>query len=136
MTSQKDGAGCALYTHGDRDKTPVRELLTREAWITAMAPFPTQERYHAANLAAHNWDVTLVGERLLISSLWGGGHWVSRDGSMSPTSAAEYEALYPLVPKDLSTPEGKSAWFSAREVDQGRRRRQIDRDALAKLANV
>lgn len=101
----------ALSSSGDRDdRDAFREMLTREEWAVAMAPFPQRTRYHAANLAAHNWDVTLVGERLLITCPWSGGQWIDHAGQFTEITDAEYNQFYPRIHKDLTTPEGRGKW--------------------------
>lgn len=86
-----------LYRHGDRDKTPVKELLTASSWMRAMEPFPLNVRYHAANLAAHNWDVVIVGDRLLVACAWSGGDWFSTTGERTAITEAEWDEFYPRV---------------------------------------
>lgn len=87
----------ALYRHGDRQKAPVRELLTASEWMKAMEPFPLSIRYHAANLAAHDWDVVLVGDRLLVACAWSGGHWFTSSGEREAISDAEWDRFYPPI---------------------------------------
>lgn len=100
----------ALYRRGDRDKfKPFIQLLTKEAWTSAMAMFPENVRHHAANLAGHNWDVTLIGERLLISCAWSGGHWVTKDGARTQISDEEFDQLYPQIDYKVD----QKAWYNA-----------------------
>lgn len=103
-----------LSSSGDRDnRDAFHKMLTREEWRAAMAPFQQQTRYHAANLAAHNWDVTLVGDRLLITCPWSGGHWIDYAGQHTEITDAEYDQFYPRVRKDLTTSDGRGRWYSA-----------------------
>jgi hypothetical protein len=70
---------------------------TRARWYEVFKPFCKQANYHAANLAAHDWDVLLVGGRVfLFQTRYGGdkGHWLSHDGSREDASAREQACLY------------------------------------------
>jgi hypothetical protein len=91
-----------LYKHGQRYEMRKEHgnlwydrLTTSEAWQSAMSGFSDRVRYEAANLAAHNWDVTLIGERLLISCAWSGGRWYAKDGTSEPMSDADKDQFYP-----------------------------------------
>jgi hypothetical protein len=102
-----------LYSQGEKYKTPFQQLLTREAWVTAMVQFPPEVRHHAANLAAHDWDVTLVGDRLLITAAHAGGHWLTKNGERSEITVEEWDALYPRVSYDTSSEEALTTWYNA-----------------------
>lgn len=82
-----------------QDRVPV---VSREEWVRIFAEYPDPLRYHAANLAAHNWDVVMIEGRVLIASPWGGAHWIDKDGSRTDLTGAEFDALYPPSndPKD------------------------------------
>jgi len=72
--------------------------VTQDEWDGALAPFPKKTRWMAANLAAHNYDVVVVGDRLLIAAA-SGGAWFDHNGQQTDLTAAERDALYPKVPK-------------------------------------
>ena len=77
--------------------TDPRVEATKKRWYQALKPFSLKAHYHAANLAAHNWDVLLIGDRILLfQTKYGGdaGHWVNLDGSHEVVSAAEMNLLY------------------------------------------
>lgn len=73
---------------------------TPQRWTEALSGFSPRARAHAANLAAHNWDVLRVGAgRVLLVSYYGGGHWLNPDLStantvLEPATADELDALY------------------------------------------
>lgn len=45
--------------------------VTKEQWSKLVAPFQDYVRYQAANLAAHGWDIVLLGDILFMGSSWG-----------------------------------------------------------------
>jgi hypothetical protein len=73
---------------------------SKERWIEVFAAYSSRARHHAAVLAAHNWDVLLVGNRVFLSSWYGsGGYWLpptfgidNRD--LPEVSTEEMAALY------------------------------------------
>jgi len=70
---------------------------TKKRWYEALKPFSLKAHYHAANLAAHNWDVLLVADRIFLwQTKYGGkvGHWVTGDGSHEDATPDEMSALY------------------------------------------
>lgn len=71
-------------------------LVTADEWQKAMTGFADRARYDAANLAAHNWDVTLVGDRLLVTSAWSGGAWWNKAGEPTAITDAEFDSFYPV----------------------------------------
>lgn len=75
----------------------------RETWEREMAAFPQRVRSEAANLAAHSWDVTIIGERVLISCAWYRPEhqgFYHRDGNLTPLTAEEMDRLYPRTDFD------------------------------------
>ena len=77
--------------------TDPRVEATKKRWYQALKPFSLKAHYHAANLAAHNWDVLLIDDRILLfQTKYGGdaGHWVNLDGSHEVVSSAEMDRLY------------------------------------------
>lgn len=74
----------------------------KETWTTVLNEFPQRVRSEAANLAAHSWDVTLAGERLLVSCSWYKAQnifWYEKDGERTPVTEDELDQLYPVVPE-------------------------------------
>lgn len=85
-----------------------------ETWSREISAFPSDVRHVAANLAAHSWDVTVVGDRLLISCAWysptsQGFH--DRNGVFTPLTKGEMDQLYP--PRE-NRYDGKSTRESGR----------------------
>jgi len=77
-----------------QDRVPV---VSQKEWAQIFSEYPANLRYHAANLAAHNWDVAMINGRIVIASPWGGAHWIDKDGSREDLTEAEFDALYPLA---------------------------------------
>jgi hypothetical protein len=68
---------------------------SKERWWEVFRPFNANARYHAANLAAHNWDVLLVDGRVFLCSYYGSrGHWLAEDFSRTDATDADMLALY------------------------------------------
>lgn len=83
-----------LYINVDRGQPRVPVVSAKE-WREIFAEYPDQLRYHAANLAAHNWDVVMINGRIMIASGWGGGHWIDKDGTRTDLTQAEMDSFYP-----------------------------------------
>lgn len=83
-------------------------------WIKEMAAFPLAVRSNAANLAAHSHDITLVGDRLLVSASWHnytkfpGTGWFTKDGNWTAITDDEWDALYPEVEFGGTNQSGKN----------------------------
>lgn len=69
-------------------------VCTKETWDDVMQHFPTDVRYKAANLAAHNYDVVLFEDSLFIGG-YGEGKLYEYDGSCSDLSPEDSKFLYP-----------------------------------------
>ena len=70
---------------------------TKRRWYEVLKPFSIMAHRHAANLAAHNWDTLLIGDRIfLFQTKYGGrcGHWLRHDGSREDATIAEMDAMY------------------------------------------
>lgn len=66
-----------------------------QRWAEVFASYQPRARYHAANLAAHNWDVLLVGGRAFLCSYYGSrGHWLAPDCSLEDATDVEMTRLY------------------------------------------
>lgn len=85
-----------LYVAVKRGEPRVPVVSSKE-WARIFSEYPAPLRYHAANLAAHNWDVAMINGRIVIASPWGGAHWIDKDGSREDLTEAEFDALYPLA---------------------------------------
>lgn len=124
-TKIEDGGPVALLLNRHaQDNKRRMETVTKEQWTAAMDGFSPMARGRAANLAAHNWDVCLIGDRLLITSAWTGGFWVSQDGSEERIDAKLYDTLYPAAPAGVLYP------LSTRGSDKKQRLVEIQFDAL------
>jgi hypothetical protein len=69
----------------------------KKRWWQVFGPFETRAAYHAANLAAHDWDVLLVDGRVfLFQTRYGGdlGHWLNTDGTREDASHKQMRELY------------------------------------------
>jgi hypothetical protein len=85
--------------------------VTAAEWDKILSEFPERVRRHAANMAAHSHDITLVdGRRLLISCAWYNtlGHtfgtgFFYKDGGWTTISTGQYDRLYPLKQKQASS---------------------------------
>jgi len=95
-----------ILNQGYEDKIPPEHKVevSQETWDKAMEGFSECEKYHAANLAAHNWGVHLDGDRLICSSpdySWkkdgdADGHVLNKNsGKRIAISSEEANALYP-----------------------------------------
>lgn len=69
----------------------IEELVTSEAWKRAFEGYAMRARGHAANLAAHNWAVTAINGRILLTcdAYGGSGHWLDPDGKQEAVTAEE-----------------------------------------------
>lgn len=73
---------------------------SKARWAEVFSAYSPQARRHAAVLAAHNWDVLLIGDRVFLSSFYGSaGRWLPPtfgvDNQHLPeASAEEFAALY------------------------------------------
>ena len=70
---------------------------SKARWWEIFRPFDRRAQYHASNLAAHNWDVLLVGDRVFLwQTRYGGpvGHWLNPDGSREDATLKQQGALY------------------------------------------
>lgn len=85
-----------LYINVPRGQPRV-PVVSRGEWESIFSQYPDHLRYHAANLAAHNWDVVMINGRIAIASPWGGAHWIDKDGSRVDLTSAEFDALYPIA---------------------------------------
>lgn len=89
-----------------------------DTWTRELSAFPPAVRSNAANLAAHSHDITLVGDRLLVSCAWYNSvkyqdtGWFDRDGSWTPISETEWDALYPEVTHGGSNQSGKNRSYT------------------------
>jgi len=102
-----------------RSGWPAKEIpcwtATAQEWTAALSGYSGRARGHAANLAAHNWDVYLIDGRLFIDSIHSdtSGHWVSFEGDFTSATAEEHAALYEPgnfpQKRQITAPEGKAA---------------------------
>lgn len=76
---------------------PRVDMVTRPEWEMLTAWFSSDARSRAANAAAHNADVLVVGTRLLLVSPYGGGYWVDRDGNKTELERKLFEQLYAVT---------------------------------------
>lgn len=85
-----------LNTHvkDRKDRKNFADPVTALEWATLLKDFPQRARWEAANLAAHNWDVTLIGDRLLFHCFWSEGVWWTKDGVRTKMTKAEQSTLY------------------------------------------
>jgi hypothetical protein len=70
---------------------------TKQRWWEIFRGFTRRAADHAANLAAHNWDVLLVDDRVfLFQTRYGGslGHWLNHDATREDATEAEQAQLY------------------------------------------
>lgn len=92
-----------------------------ETWTRELARFPEAVRHRAANLAAHSHDITLVGDRLLISCAWYNSvkwpdtGWYSLDGTWTPITADEWDAIHPEVDRGGSNQSGKQRSYTVND---------------------
>ncbi len=94
------------YVKDNKDRKNFADPVTAKEWSELLSGFPVRARHQAANLAAHNWDVAIVGDRLLISNRWGGGRWWDKDAAESVRiTAQEDAALHPEKPKQFKEPK-------------------------------
>lgn len=93
------------YVSDNKDRKNFSDPVTAKEWAELLSGFPTRARHQAANLAAHNWDVAIVGDRLLISNRWGGGYWWDKGAEKSVRMTAEEDAaLQPKKPERFNAP--------------------------------
>lgn len=94
------------YVSDRKDRKNFSDPVTAKEWAELLQEFSSRARHNAANLAAHNWDVAIVGDRLLISSRWGGGRWWSKGAEEGVRLTAEEDtALHPEKPKQFKEPK-------------------------------
>ncbi len=73
---------------------------TKERWREVFKDYLPRARQYVAVLAAHNWDVLLVGDRVFLSGYYSSrGSWLRSDldaayGAMEDATEAEVAALY------------------------------------------
>lgn len=77
----------------DRALRPIN-VCSKETWDDVMQHFPSDVRYKAANLAAHNYDVVLFEDTLFIGG-YGEGKLYEYDGSSTDLSPEDSKFLYP-----------------------------------------
>jgi hypothetical protein len=79
---------------------------SKERWWEIFRSYSAKARSHAANLAAHNWDVLLIGGRVFLHQpKYGGpvGHWLSPDGTREDVTEGQMKALYaPWSPETIT----------------------------------
>lgn len=80
------------YVRDQGNRKNFNDPVTASEWAELLKDFPRRVRHQAADLAAHNWDVAIVGDRLLIHNRWGGGKWWDKD-TEEPTAMTEEEFL-------------------------------------------
>jgi hypothetical protein len=73
-----------------KDRKSFNDPVTALEWSQALQDFTVRARHVAGNLAAHNWDVTVIGKRLLLHCHWGKGKWFDK-GSDQPTPMTDDE---------------------------------------------
>lgn len=83
-----------LYGAVERGEPRV-PVVDRKEWEAIFAEYPAGIRYHAANLAAHNWDVVMVEGRIAVMCPWSGGDWIGKDGERVKLTDEELDAFYP-----------------------------------------
>lgn len=83
-----------LYGAVERGQPRV-PVVDRKEWETIFAEYTSADRRHAANLAAHNWDVVMVEGRIAVMCPWSGGDWIGKDGERVELTAEELDAFYP-----------------------------------------
>lgn len=74
-------------------------ISTPADWEIALDGFDQNARYHAANMAAHGWNVLWFGESILICGP-GNGTYYNKDGSRRPQTIIEHETLFPRILSD------------------------------------
>lgn len=93
------------YVKDRKDRKSFNDPVTALEWSKALQDFTVRARHVAGNLAAHNWDVTIIGDRLLLHCHWGNGKWFDK-GSDQPTPMTDTEqaALHPGKPDRYGVP--------------------------------
>jgi len=81
-----------VYVKDRKDRKNFADPVTASEWAELLKDFPQRARHQAADLAAHNWDVAIVGGRLLIHTRWGTGKWWDKDAA-TPIRMTEDEYL-------------------------------------------
>jgi len=107
-------------------------LIERDEWEALVSSFSPRARGDAANMAAHNYDVAMVGDRILISTPYGAAVWVDKDGNRTEVPKDDYDRLYDII-EDQTHPD----WSSYNVTMQSgpfRRYRHFKLDALAEIA--
>lgn len=70
--------------------------VSQKEWSAIFSEYPDPIRYHAANLAAHNWYVVMVEGRIMIGHASSNScHWIDKDGSREPLSPEEKDTFFP-----------------------------------------
>lgn len=95
-------------------------------WKRSGHPLGGNVRYDAANLAAHNWDVFKIGDQLLVSSAFSGGHWWDKAGNKETLLDEDYAALYPVTDK-------RYGLGGTTGIDKKQRLVCVDHEALIRL---
>lgn len=90
------------------------DVCTSEQFEQAISEFP-EARVEAANLAAHNWNVVVIGDRLLISA-GSRGYWHTKDGKESKMTKADLDLYHPEIPADDYSTPSISDWIDNRAV--------------------
>jgi hypothetical protein len=78
------------WVKDNKDRKNFKDPVTAKEWSELLRDFTVGARYTAANLACHNWDVTIIGDRLLMHSHWSKGKWYDK-GSDTPIPMTDEE---------------------------------------------
>ncbi len=91
------------------------DVCSTETFEATVAEFPDLVRYEAANMAAHNWDVLVIDEQLVIA---GASHitFYNKDGIKVDATKEQMNLFYPVVPKeDYKTPS-QTIWIGKKAI--------------------
>lgn len=78
------------WVKDNKDRKSFKDPVTAKEWSELLKDFTVGARHTAANLACHNWDVTIIGDRLLMHSHWSKGKWYDK-GSNTPIPMTDEE---------------------------------------------
>lgn len=93
------------YVRDRKDRKSFDDPVTAKEWSELLKDFTVRARHTAGNLAAHNWDVTIIGDRLLLHSHWSKGKWFDKGSDTPiPMTDEEWAALHSGVPDRYGMP--------------------------------
>lgn len=91
------------------------DVCSTELFEQVASAYPDKVRYEIANMAAHNWDVIEIDERIFIGGA-SRGVFYSRDGSAQKATKEQMDQFYPLVAKDDYKTSSQTIWVGNKKT--------------------